>query len=132
MLKLITLILLSNTILLSDFVETNLVQNSNNSFITVKEYGKMLYKNPRGIGCHLCHGLKGQGMFIASYKHKIKNEKELKTIKVYAPQISNMDLDTFSKHTNRNKPNSIMPQYFLTKSEIQSLYVYLTSKKNDD
>ena len=38
------------------------------SFITDVEYGKMLYQNPRGIGCDKCHGKKGGGLLIASYK----------------------------------------------------------------
>ena len=31
------------------------------SFITPLEYASQLYKNPRGIGCHLCHGDNGEG-----------------------------------------------------------------------
>ena len=27
-------------------------------FITDIEYGKMLYKNPRGVGCNKCHAKK--------------------------------------------------------------------------
>ncbi|EHN2731235.1 hypothetical protein KGG34_001311, partial [Campylobacter jejuni] len=28
-------------------------------FITLKEYSKMLYENPRGISCKECHGADG-------------------------------------------------------------------------
>jgi len=40
------------------------------SFITRMEYSSLLYKNPRGIGCNKCHGLKGEGKLIAKYKEK--------------------------------------------------------------
>ena len=30
-------------------------------FITKNEYAKMLYQNPRGIGCDKCHGSGGEG-----------------------------------------------------------------------
>lgn len=33
----------------------------NNSFITKYEYGKMLFNNPRGIGCNNCHGDDARG-----------------------------------------------------------------------
>ncbi len=34
-------------------------------FITKTEYAKMLYLNPRGIGCDKCHGAKGEGSLIS-------------------------------------------------------------------
>ena len=37
-------------------------------FITKSEYAKMLYQNPRGIGCHKCHGDKGEGALMVKYK----------------------------------------------------------------
>jgi len=36
------------------------------SFISNLEYGEMLYKNPRGIGCIKCHGKNGKGKIIRS------------------------------------------------------------------
>ena len=44
-------------------------------FITKNEYAKMLYQNPRGIGCDKCHGSGGEGSVIAKYKKKIKKPK---------------------------------------------------------
>ena len=66
-------------------------------FITKNEYAKMLYQNPRGIGCDKCHGSGGEGSVIAKYKEenkktKVKEEKEL-----VAPRINNLDLETFKK-----------------------------------
>ncbi len=83
----------------------------------------MLYKNPRGIGCNLCHGINGKGKFIASYKHKGK------TIQVSAPNIINLDYNSFKLAISTNKPKSIMPKYFLTDEEIESIYHYLYKKK---
>lgn len=92
-------------------------------FITPMEYAKMLYQNPRGIGCHKCHGLRGEGKVIAKYK---KNGKQ-KILK--APSINNIPKKKFAKALR--KTNSIMPTYFLTKYEVESLYYYVSqnSKK---
>ena len=38
------------------------------SFISDYEYGQMLFKNPRGIGCNKCHGENGEGSLIATKK----------------------------------------------------------------
>ena len=40
----------------------------NNSFITKYEYGKMLYNNPRGIGCNSCHGNDARGKKMVDFK----------------------------------------------------------------
>ena len=50
-----------------------LSQSKDLSFITDYEYGRELYKNPRGIGCNECHGEKAEGMIIARYKSKGKD-----------------------------------------------------------
>ncbi|MDQ7068558.1 MAG: hypothetical protein Q9M40_11590 [Sulfurimonas sp.] len=47
------------------------------SFISPTEYAAQLYKNPRGIGCHKCHGENGEGKLIANYKHKRKTQEVL-------------------------------------------------------
>jgi hypothetical protein len=101
------------------FVNANIVQNPLSSFITKSEYGQLLYNNPRGIGCNLCHGQKGEGMFIASYKHKGE------TINVSAPDIRYLDFNSFKKAMNTDKIKSVMPKYFLTDDEIDSIYFYL-------
>lgn len=89
-------------------------------FITKTEYAKLLYSNPRGIGCNKCHGDYGEGSIIASYKHKGKDRV------LVAPKISNLDKKTFTKAIER--PKSVMPNYSLTKEEIESLYSYVNSQ----
>lgn len=89
-------------------------------FITKMEYAKMLYSNPRGIGCILCHGKRGEGSVIAMYKHKGK-QKEL-----LAPAINSLTKERFFKAFDNSK--SVMPKYFLTDIEIETLYFYVTSE----
>lgn len=82
----------------------------------------MLYSNPRGIGCISCHGKRGEGSIIAKYKHKGK-QKELK-----APAINTLSKERFFKALKGS--DSVMPKYFLTNSEIEALYFYVTSEVN--
>ncbi len=89
-------------------------------FITKMEYAKMLYFNPRGIGCNLCHGKSGQGSIIARYKAKGKREI------LRAPAINNLGLAEFSQALK--KTHKVMPTYFLTDKEIDILYFYVTSQ----
>ncbi len=91
---------------------------ANNSFITKMEYATMLYQNPRGIGCDKCHGIKGEGTIIAKYKEK----GEIKYLK--APSINNLSRKEFFQ-VFKNKKYKIMPKYFLTNKEINTLYLYL-------
>ena len=96
---------------------------ASSSFITPLEYASQLYKNPRGIGCHHCHGDKGEGKIVATYidKKKPKNFS--------GPVINGLDFEYFFNSLNKRKDG--MPRYFLTKKEIQALYLYLQeSKKN--
>ena len=99
------------------------------SFITQMEYSSLLYKNPRGIGCQKCHGLKGEGKLIATYKDtkKVKEGEKVYKIKVKkefrAPAINKLDYKSFYNaltHTLRG-----MPKYYLTEGEIKALYFYL-------
>lgn len=94
-------------------------------FITPFEYGKMLYQNPRGIGCDKCHGIKGEGTLIATYKSGTKTKY------LFAPAINKTSKEKFIHAINNAK--SVMPSYFLTNDEIASLYYYLqkvNSKKD--
>lgn len=86
-------------------------------FITPFEYGKMLYQNPRGIGCDRCHGIKGEGKIIATYKSKGKKHK------LVAPPIYNLKERVFLN--SLTKKSKVMPKYFLTKDEMKSLYFYI-------
>jgi len=87
------------------------------TFITPMEYASQLYKNPRGIGCHNCHGEKGEGKIVARYMHKNKPKVFM------GPAINNMPYYKFYNTLNRR--NRGMPRYFLTKKEIEALYLYL-------
>ncbi|MBE0492210.1 MAG: cytochrome c [Sulfurospirillum sp.] len=91
-------------------------------FITKMEYAKMLYANPRGIGCNLCHGQKGEGTVIAKYKDKGK-QKELR-----APDITKTSREKFQQAFAST--HTVMPRYFLTNNEIEMLYFYVTSEVN--
>ena len=93
-------------------------------FITPMEYASSLYKNPRGIGCHKCHGDNGEGKLVASYIHK-KEKKEFG-----GPIINSLDYGMFYKALNVRKNG--MPRYFLTDKEIQSLYFYLQEKQKKE
>ena len=89
------------------------------SFINNYEYGEMLYKNPRGIGCDKCHGEKGLGNHIGSYT---KNKKEYK---IDAPNISAATAEEIKKSLRTGKKRNIMPEYFLTDTEIAAIVSYL-------
>ncbi len=93
------------------------------SFINNYEYGEMLYKNPRGVGCDKCHGKYGEGMNLGNYT------KNNKTIQIIAPKISKSSFAQIKNSLKYTKKRSVMPEYFLTDSEIEALIYYL-SKAN--
>ena len=99
------------------------------SFITQMEYASSLYKNPRGIGCQKCHGLKGEGKLIAKYidTKRVKKGDKIITLKIQkefrAPPINKLSYDRFQKALESSILG--MPKYYLTKKEIKALYFYL-------
>ncbi|RUM56777.1 MAG: hypothetical protein DSY40_01665 [Nautilia sp.] len=110
---------------------------SDDSFITNLEYGEMLYKNPRGIGCIKCHGKNGKGKVIAIYLDDKTGRKK----KLIAPNIKNINYKTFyyrikklkilKKGKWRKIYYSIMPKYnYLVDEEIKAIYNYLHKKDN--
>ena len=90
---------------------------ANATFITPIEYASQLYKNPRGIGCHKCHGENGEGMLIAKYSHKNKI-KEFRP-----PSIRGLSFKKFYNALSVRKKG--MPRYFLTRKEVEALFLYL-------
>jgi hypothetical protein len=97
------------------------VAKEKDSFITEKEYAQHLYENPRGIGCNKCHGKKGEGMVISTYKHKGVS-------KVLATKpINSLSFKEFEAALEEKR--SVMPKYFLTVKEIKALYNYLHHQK---
>ncbi|WP_374048489.1 c-type cytochrome [uncultured Campylobacter sp.] len=97
-------------------------------FITKTEYAKMLYLNPRGIGCDKCHGAKGEGSLISKYKHFDKKANKTVDDELRAPKISDIDFESFKAALT--KPKGVMPSYFLTDEETTILYEYITNKIN--
>jgi len=92
------------------------------SFITKEEYAKMLYHNPRGIGCQKCHGEDGKGKILGRYR------EQNRTILIKAPDITKLPFKKFYDALASSK-HRLMPHYFLTKKEIKTLYYYLKVKK---
>ena len=90
---------------------------ADDSFITPQEYAAQLYHNPRGIGCQLCHGERGEGKIIARYTDKgVKKAFR-------APAINSIDFARFDAALGGRVKG--MPRYFLTENERRSLYRYL-------
>lgn len=116
----------------------------NNSFITKFEYGKMLFNNPRGIGCNSCHGDNAKGQKIMDFKQE--HDKKIYNCSLVAPNIKDIDYETFSTKVNSKKnPNlkfekeqvcekliyyaNVMPTYFLVEEEIEAIFHYIKNLK---
>ena len=93
------------------------------SFITNDEYARMLYKNPRGIGCGNCHGEKGEGKVLTEFTKKDKRYI------IAAPAINNLSMQKFKK--GLKEPSRLMPEYFLTEEEMAYLYFYLLKQNSN-
>ena len=117
----------------------------NNSFITKYEYGKMLYNNPRGIGCNSCHGNDARGRKMVDFKQQLL-DKKVYNCSLVIPDIKNIDYETFSAKVNSKKnPNlkfekeqvceklihyaNVMPTYFLVEEEIEAIFYYIQNLK---
>ncbi len=100
------------------------------SFITDIEYGKMLYQNPRGIGCDKCHGKSGFGGVIAIYKEFNKTSGEKYDANLTTPNIINLTPQEFADGIMQSR--GVMPSYFLTADEIVAIYKYLNKEKLND
>ncbi|MEY4504460.1 MAG: hypothetical protein RL154_754 [Pseudomonadota bacterium] len=90
------------------------------SFINQYEYGEMLYKHPRGVGCDKCHGEYGDGKELGTY------QKKQKTILIVAPVLK--DLNSTAMLEATKKKRGVMPTYFLTQTEINAIVYYLARK----
>ena len=129
--KQLLLILLLPLLLLSE--ENNTTKDD--SFLLEVEYGKMLYKNPRGISCAKCHGKEGKGgAKIAKYYDAHKNPKILKGLNIL--NFTLKELTDSLKNEYRNKSHKrvkhkIMPMYYLTDKETHAIYTYLQQLKNN-
>jgi len=118
-------------------------ENYDTSFITTYEYGKMLFKSPRGISCVKCHGDDAKGKTIATFTHITKKKKRY-TCSIKTPDLTNIDYNKFLQvlDPKLEKPKkrfdktqvcekltygNSMPTYFLTKDELKSIHFYLTN-----
>lgn len=116
----------------------------NNSFITKYEYGKMLYNNPRGIGCNSCHGNDARGKKMVDFKQL--HDKKIYNCSLVIPDIKSIDYQIFSQKVNSKKnPNfkfekeqvcekliyyaNVMPTYFLVEEEIEAIFYYIQNLK---
>jgi len=110
------------------------IEKVNDSFLLEVEYGRMLYKNPRGISCSQCHGKEGKGGHkIAKYYDRNKNPKILKGLDITGYNLSQLEASLKNRYrdkTNRLVRHKVMPMYYLTKEEIGAIYTYLQEVKN--
>ncbi|CAA6800924.1 MAG: Putative periplasmic protein [uncultured Sulfurovum sp.] len=120
----------------NSMTEDNLSVETSESFLSSVEYGKMLYKNPRGISCSQCHGKTGKGgQVIAKFYDKKKNPKLLKGVDITSYSLKDLtaSLKNEYRENNKRKPHKIMPMYYLTTEEIQAIFDYLQySNKQKD
>jgi len=87
-------------------------------FITDFEYGQMLYRDPRGASCAACHGETGSGALIGEY-----TDKRGRIVRLNGPDIRNASLQKIRESVHKNA--GVMPRYFLTEEEIQTIHAYL-------
>ncbi len=121
------------------FIFANQENNQNfkeqESFLSTVEYGRMLYKNPRGISCQQCHGVAGRGgQKIAKYYDKYKNPKILRGVDIrdYSFEDLKASLNNEYKENNRTKRHKIMPMYYLTDEEVKAIYTYIQETNKRD
>ncbi len=126
------------------FASDVLTSSDDNSFITKAEYGKMLFNNPRGIGCNTCHGNDAKGKSIVKFKHTY-NKIEY-NCSLVIPSITNVKYGKFSSKVNSKKNkkkkftpeqvceklvyySNVMPTYFLVEEEVEAIYTYIKTLK---
>ena len=126
----------------SNTTDSNLTEESisadvetQDSYLSDVEYGKMLYRNPRGISCIKCHGEGGKGgQHIVTYYDKRKNPKILRGVDIRPFNLNELtaSLSDRYRENNRTKRHKIMPIYYLTEEEIHALYSYLQSNREEE
>ena len=98
-----------------------LLLGASEDFISHYEYGQMLYNNPRGVSCSQCHGDNGEGRVIVSYKDVDGKKKVIKGVDIRQENLSTMINSVAIYH-------EIMPRYYLTTEEVETIYDYLQKK----
>ncbi|HIP12403.1 MAG TPA: hypothetical protein EYG97_01170 [Arcobacter sp.] len=145
--KLLIIFLVFNFINADEISQSLVKNNDENSFITEYEYGKMLWKNPRGVSCVKCHAKDAKGKFISKFTHvtrkntyncfvksnDITDISREDFIRKLDPSVKKKRIK-FEKHQVCEKLiyGNTMPKYFLTKNEMNSIYYYITHIKDND
>ena len=114
--------------------DINQTVETQESFLSSVEYGKLLYKNPRGISCSQCHGKEGKGgQKIAKYYDKKKNPKLLKGVDITSYSLDDLraSLKNEYRENSRRKRHKIMPMYYLTNEEVEAIFNYLQESNKD-
>jgi len=83
----------------------------------------MLYHDPHGASCAACHGETGKGGVITEYRD---TEGRYRTLT--APDIRDATPANIKKSIATGK--GIMPRYFLTDEEIETIHAYLQKVNN--
>ena len=79
-----------------------------------------------GVGCVKCHKNANEDVVIAKYKEINKKTKELEEKVIIAPAITKVSFEKFLEKLKADKTDSkVMPTYFLTDDELESLYYYI-------
>ncbi len=148
MLKVLILIFTILNIYAQDISQFLVKHKAEDSFITKYEYGKMLYKNPRGISCAKCHGENAKGKVISKFVH-IRRKIKYNCI-VKSDDMTSISKKQFIRKLDPTKKpirkrfdktqicekliyGNTMPKYFLTNAEMDSIYYYITHiRKNDE
>lgn len=100
------------------------------------EYGEMLYNNPRGVSCTVCHGEKGQGIKnLINFYISSENNRALNRV-INGSNILKLSLKNFIQRLLTNKMldkyrTNIMPNYYLNKEEIKLIYNFLHKRKKE-
>jgi len=97
-----------------------LMLGASEDFISHYEYGEMLYNNPRGVSCAQCHGEDGKGATIVEFRD-IHGKEVIK-----GSNIVKADLESMIKSVNSY--HEIMPRYYLTNEEVETIYNYLQKR----
>ena len=92
-------------------------------FISHYEYGQMLYNNPRGVSCAQCHGEKGEGKVIVTYRDSHGKQA------LRGPDIRQKSYEEMRKSLNSSHP--VMPRYYLTDEEIKTIYDYIQKRNSN-
>jgi len=98
-----------------------LLVGAGEDFISHYEYGQMLYNNPRGVSCVSCHGERGEGATIVEYRDIHGNQA------IQGPDIRNKTKAQMLQSVNRY--HRIMPKYYLTTKEVETIYDYIQKRK---